>query len=98
MLTLDNADNYGMMVEKEMSMVAVYDDRSDHAVVQCRMCEKNYLLMYNREDMLDWLTKRDFIQYCMPYLSASERELLISGTCGDCFDKLFPPPDVDIDY
>ena len=29
------------------------------------------------------------IQDVMPYLSADEREVLISGICGPCFDKMF---------
>lgn len=78
-------------------MVAAVDNRSDCTTIQCRMCERRFLIIYNREDMVDWLSGQDFIQYCMPYLSASERELLISGTCGDCFDLLFPPDAVDSD-
>lgn len=30
------------------------------------------------------------IQQAMPMLSADEREILISGVCGPCFDKMFP--------
>ena len=37
-----------------------------------------------------------FIQDVLWYLTAGERELLISKTCSNCFDKLFPP-DVDND-
>jgi hypothetical protein len=29
------------------------------------------------------------IQDAMPELSADERQLLISGTCGKCWDKMF---------
>ena len=32
-------------------------------------------------------------QDALPELSCDERELLISGTCGACFDKLFPSED-----
>jgi hypothetical protein len=28
------------------------------------------------------------VQECFPYLSADERELMISGMCGSCFDNL----------
>ena len=31
----------------------------------------------------------ELIQNAMPYLSADEREILISGTCGPCFDRMF---------
>jgi len=71
------------------------DGRTDSCNVQCRLCGRTYSLLYNRQDMVDWLNGSLFIQDAMPYLSASERELLISATCGDCFDKLFPAPDLD---
>lgn len=32
-------------------------------------------------------------QEAFPYLMADQRELLISHTCGDCFDRMFPPDD-----
>ena len=60
--------------------------------IRCAMCGTSYAIMYNREDMVDWLSGLGFIQDVMPYLSNAERELLISRTCGDCFDKLFPAP------
>jgi hypothetical protein len=31
----------------------------------------------------------DYIQDALPMLSADERELLISGICGHCFDTMF---------
>jgi hypothetical protein len=77
-------------------MVAAYCNRSDVADVQCGLCGIVYTVIYNREDMLNWLSGQNFIQDAMPYLSPDERELLISRTCGDCFNKLFPP-DLDID-
>lgn len=71
--------------------------RNDSCNVQCRMCGMTYSIMYNREDMISWFSGEEFVQDAMPYLSASERELLISGTCGSCFDSLFPPLDTDDD-
>lgn len=70
--------------------------RNDSLNAQCRMCGMTYSIMYNREDMISWLAGEGFIQDLLPYLSTGERELLISGTCSDCFDKLFPP-DLDND-
>lgn len=71
--------------------------RDTSSAVQCNICGVSYSILYNREDMIDWLAGKDFIQELMPYLSAAERELLISGTCGSCFDKMFPPLDTDDD-
>lgn len=31
-----------------------------------------------------------FAQDCFPYLPAAEREFLISGICGKCWDEMFP--------
>jgi len=42
----------------------------------------------NRQDVADWREGK-YIQNAMPYLSADEREILVSGICGDCFDKMF---------
>lgn len=70
---------------------------TDSATVRCRVCGLSHLIMYHRQDMLDWLIGNGFIQDLMPYLSAAERELLISRTCGACFDKLFPPLDTNND-
>ena len=33
------------------------------------------------------------IQAALPEVSVDDRELLISGTCGPCFDKLFADED-----
>lgn len=75
-------------------MVA-FADRDTSSVIQCRNCGVTYSLLYNHEDMVDWLSGSIFIQDAMPYLSPSERELLISGICGDCFDEIFVAPDLD---
>ena len=32
----------------------------------------------------------ELIQNALPELSADQRELMISGTCGKCWDKMFP--------
>lgn len=77
-------------------MIAATKNRDCTITIQCRMCGTAYALIYNGEDMLDWLSGKKFIQDSMEYLSASERELLISKTCGSCFDKMFPPLDLDI--
>lgn len=72
-------------------MVAAYCDRSDLIDVRCNMCGIAYTIIYNRADMVDWLSGSKFIQDAMPYLTPDERELLISYTCGNCFNNLFPP-------
>ena len=62
--------------------------RSDMIQATCRHCKESSELAVNRQDIEDW-TAGKYIQDAMPYLSDDERELLISGTCGKCFDTMF---------
>lgn len=65
---------------------------SDHVVsAQCRMCGNVSDIKCNEDDFNKWKNREGYIQDLLHYLSKQERELLISGTCGSCFDELFPP-------
>ena len=44
-------------------------------------------------DSLEQWMKGALIQNALPELSDDERELFISGTCGACFDLMFPGDD-----
>ena len=68
----------------------------DTLQAQCIRCKDTHVLMVSNHDFRRW-EGGEPIQDAMPYLSAGERELLISGTCGACFDKLFPPEPEDFD-
>ena len=57
----------------------------------CRLCGKLVEMLVNPKDLSDWKSEKKYIQDAMPYLSAGEREILISKTCDECFDKMFPP-------
>jgi hypothetical protein len=54
----------------------------------CSDCGEQHEVEVNESDFNDWQGGK-LIQVAMPYLSADDRELLISGTCGTCFDKMF---------
>lgn len=55
----------------------------------CHCCGKAVSMKVNPIDFECWAQGGVLIQHAMPYLSPGERELLISGTCSICFDKLF---------
>jgi hypothetical protein len=57
--------------------------------VQCEGCHNVFPVTVNRDDYIDWKSGEGFIQDIMGYLSAGDRELLISNTCSECFDKMF---------
>ena len=56
--------------------------------VDCRICSNEFILQVNQNDLKDWQEGK-YIQDAMPYLSAGERELLISNICEECFTNLF---------
>jgi len=61
--------------------------------VQCRQCGVVYNILANRDDIQDWLSGSGYIQDILGYLSAAERELLISGTCDNCWKSMFGSDD-----
>jgi len=60
--------------------------------VPCRLCQETTDLKVNFQGFVNWKSG-ELIQDALPELSCDERELLISGTCGTCFDELFPSED-----
>lgn len=56
-------------------------------VKKCNSCKKSFTINVNRDKYYNWLLGTP-IQVAIPSLTSSERELLISGTCGNCYDEL----------
>ena len=81
------------MVEEEITMIST---TSQSYNVRCNLCSKEYNIIADRNDMEAWMSGDKFIQDVLDYLSAAERELLISKTCSSCWNKLYPN-DVDIE-
>ena len=57
-------------------------------IVGCIKCAEPQHITVGQADLDAWQSGT-LIQDAMPYLSADERELLISQTCGDCWEKMF---------
>ncbi len=57
-------------------------------VTRCPFCGKAHEIEVNEMDYLDWQDGK-LAQDAFPYLSASDREMLISGICPDCWDGMF---------
>lgn len=62
---------------------------NDTVHVECRTCGKVCSIQCDKEDLSKWRNGEGYIQDLLHYLSAAQRELLISGTCGECFDEMF---------
>lgn len=56
----------------------------------CPFCGKDHFIAVSFEDYERWQAG-ELIQNAFPYLSADERELLKTGICPSCWDKMFPP-------
>lgn len=57
--------------------------------VSCVHCGSERVILLNRKDLERWIAGEDYIQDCLDYISASDRELLISGTCDSCWKKIW---------
>lgn len=56
--------------------------------VECRWCGSSFDIRVSDEQVKRW-RDGELIQWAMPELTADERELLISGTCGKCWERMF---------
>jgi hypothetical protein len=60
--------------------------------VKCCGCLGTETVIVRPEDYEAWKNGK-YAQDAFPYLTSSQRELLISSTCGPCFDRMFPEDD-----
>ena len=57
--------------------------------VECRTCGSDRVVSCTDEQYIAWKEKHMLIQNAMPDVPKAERELLISGICGTCFERMF---------
>ena len=57
--------------------------------VTCEICGQEHNILADKNDMDAWLSGDKYIQEALSYLSAAERELLISRTCDICWKHLY---------
>ena len=63
-------------------------ERTTIVAVDCIRCKERQHIRTKTEDLDSW-ENGEVIQNAMPYLTADEREVLISGKCGSCFEGLY---------
>jgi len=67
------------------------DNRIEYRA-KCQVCAKDVTLRLRPEDVEEWQGSNPrHVQLIFQYLTPAERELLVSGTCGECWNKIFPP-------
>lgn len=63
-------------------------------LIRCRHCRESYIVPISKQEYLNWIKKGTFVQKEFPKLDPNERELLISQTCGNCWNKIFNTDEV----
>ena len=84
---LDMVDNYSILVVKEKDMNIIMTK-----TYNCNHCDHSEDITFGFDDYAKW-KDGEYIQFALDYLTPDEREMIISGTCGKCFDEFFPPND-----
>lgn len=56
--------------------------------LQCNLCDTIHNIVLPVKDLVKW-QEGALIQDAMGYLDPDIRELMISGVCGECFDRMF---------
>tara|TARA_R100000008_G_scaffold12478_1_gene6240 strand:+ start:1357 stop:1557 length:201 start_codon:yes stop_codon:yes gene_type:complete len=59
---------------------------------KCQYCNVSYLLEIDDEGWEEWQSG-ELIQVALPDLKAWERELMLSGTCDNCWKEFFGEED-----
>ena len=76
--------------------MATRDKQKVELNVKCAMCGETYTITVNEEDYNEYMSdNRRHIQVIFPYLTPSERELLMTHTCAKCWDEMFALDDKD---
>lgn len=58
----------------------------------CKHCDHAEDITFGFDDYAKW-KDGEYIQFALDYLTPDQREIMISATCGKCFDRFFPPYD-----
>lgn len=58
--------------------------------VVCTSCQGVHSIGATADQWNRYDSNREHVQTVFPELSADTREMLISGTCGTCWDAMFP--------
>lgn len=62
--------------------------KKTNIIKTCISCQKEYKIEVNTADLYSYMNG-ELAQRAFPYLSAAERELIISGVCDKCFTDMF---------
>lgn len=67
------------------------DGRTLRVTRKCDWCSEDVSMDVEPQHFAQFVAGDGYIQTIFPYLTAGERELLLNGFCGPCFDAICPP-------
>ena len=56
---------------------------------ECRICGQSQKIEVRERDYIEWRDGKDLIQDVLWYLDDNAREMILSHTCGTCFDRMY---------
>ena len=65
-----------------------YETGKAELTFKCTSCQCEILVEANPGDVERYYKEGVHVQYAFPYLDRDTRELFISGTCGECWDRM----------
>lgn len=77
-----------MRCGKNSRQATIGCERGKAVIKTCMICNLEKTIHCTQEELNLWQGGM-LIQNAMPNVSVDERELLISGVCGTCFDEMF---------
>lgn len=73
----------------EEEIASILSQEIDY-VAECRICNKETVITMTSKQYFGYIDKnRPIIQEIFPELTPDIRELLVSGTCGICWEDMF---------
>tara|TARA_B100000519_G_C13841603_1_gene249864 strand:+ start:138 stop:431 length:294 start_codon:yes stop_codon:yes gene_type:complete len=78
--------------QKDLVPTKLSDPLDLELELECKYCDYEENISVHESDYISW-HNGEFIQDAFPYLTAGQRELMISNTCDDCWNRFFPDDD-----
>lgn len=71
-------------------------DEKHHLVgCDCPTCDTRQMVKVHTENYFKWRRGEGHVQDLMPYLSANDREALMTGICPRCWSGMIEEPEED---
>lgn len=68
--------------------MSIFDNNKSIAK-SCIHCGTVHILNMSEPDYYRWQVENQYVQDVFPHLNIDTRETAISGTCKECWDKIF---------